>query len=326
MRVGKERLSWNLERSEVMKRAVIISIIVAALGVGGFAAVQLYANNLVRNSLDQYIEEMGPEASINYGQVRYDLFRRRAYIRDIRINSSAAAGRGADELNIGELAVLEYDLENRIPYRFHARASEMTIPLDFEEQALADLEAMGFARQDVEQLHMTSEMSYGYAGENRELTLEKYKLDIRGWMAFSAAVTLAEIDLEKLAALAGKDPEKSSPLALLAVLGKVQLVSASLDMEVATLAERLIEGVARKEGVEAELFREETALAAERKMAQDPGMPPELASFITEFIRRPGNVRMGISPAEPVSAIELFTLSESGGAIMERLGVDLVKY
>jgi hypothetical protein len=309
-----------------MKRAVIISVIVAALGVGGFAAVQLYANNLVRNSLDQYVEEMGPAASMNYGRVHYDLFRRQAIIRDIRINSSEAAGGGTDTLNIGELAVMEYDHENRIPHRFHARASGMTIPLDFEEQALADLEAMGFARQDVEQLHMTSEILYGYAGENGELTLEKYTLDIRGWMAFSAAATLVGVDLEKLAALAGEDPEKANPLALLAVLGNIQLVSASLDMEVATLAERLIEGVAWKEGVEAELFREETALAAERKMAQDPGMPPELASFITEFIRRPGNVRMGISPGEPVSAIELFTLSESGEAIMERLGVDLVKY
>lgn len=308
-----------------MRGKRVLAASAAVLLAISYLGVQLYADHLVREQFVRFAGKLAPELELSCRKVHFDLFGRQAHLRNVTLVKRDPLPGVPAAMTIDDVTVWRYDLDHDPPHYAGVRVSGMVVPTEFATGAMRDLEKMGFAHEDVENLHMDGELEHHYDALTASLSLDRCRFTLRGWLSLAAAVRLTAVDLERISALRQGALQQQGPLALAAEMGKIQVAAATMQLEASVLTDRVLGGIAEKRGLNVQRLKNQTAEAARARLSGDPDMPPGLARLVAEFIRQPGSLEVTLAPESPVSLAEI-AAAEGIRPLWELLNVKVVKY
>jgi hypothetical protein len=305
-----------------MKRTILIAgAAVLAACLAAYSA-QVYANHVIRKQVEEYSASLLPDVEMTVEKCRYSLIGRSAHFYGVSIVDKALVEEGFDRINMDEVVVYRYDTENMTPNFADLIIKGIAIPDSFAREIRSGLEQIGLSAGETSDLKIDFQSRYHFDPVGKELKADRNDMQIRGLAGFKLKFHLVNID----PALFRQQPgAEVSPFILIAAIGNIRLVSADMFLEIGELADKVFDGLARKNSISVAQLKEKTISRIEAGIRENPGISAAMGERVLDFIREPGDMKITLSPGKPVSVLEVLSMSEHGDLLARELNVRIEK-
>ena len=256
-----------------------LPIVLVALYFG----INLYAERRVQKEVDNAIAEMSSFADVQYEDVDFDLFSRKASIKGVVISPVGEERR----LSIDRVVVLKAKGEKTFFTRLHILFMGVRVESgEAGEKVAAFLDDLGY---EPEEMKADIELDYRFKPEERDFRLKTLTYRVKNMGEISLSLHLSNIDL------------RDDALSLLLSFPRILIHEAKLSYRDDSLVPRLLRAMAEKRGISVDSMIKEITAEVERGISEEgEQIAAEALEAFRKFLEDPEEISLIISPKNPL--------------------------
>ena len=263
-----------------MKKFITILIIVVAL-IGTKA---LYIDRNASKEVEARLQKVEGFVDIEYDKVSVDLLGWKPRMKKVTISQPGSSAK----TEIDSIVIKGFDDEHEIPLFMDISFEGVKMEVNeanFGSQA-KELKRLGY-----EEIQAKMQLNYHYDQEKKEFTLKQFRFGADDAGHIQAKFQLSNIDL---------NPD--TLFFLLMTYPNIRINSAEFSYDDDSLLPRLQKFMAEKEGKSVDAVIEEMTDSLDREIEKEENKFNKKAiKALKKFVKKPDEIKITISPKEPVS-------------------------
>jgi preprotein translocase subunit YajC len=267
-------------RKRMKKFIAFIVIIVLVIGVKMF-----YIDRNAQKQVDLRLEQMHNFVDLKYGKAKVDLIGWNTHLKNVTI--SPAGTKAATQVE--DVIIYDLDREKEIPTHLHIafKGLNMEVNRDNFGDGAENLQRMGYKK-----IQGSLEIGYDYDLEKKAFHLKTFRVGAEDVGHVSAEVRLSNIDLSSV-----------DVFSFLLSFPQILLHNAELRYEDDSLVSRMQKLAAEEQGKSVDELVKEMTDAIDKEIENEENkFTKDALKAVKKFIKDPDEIKIVISPKEPVSA------------------------
>ncbi len=264
-----------------MKKTIVFIVLIAVVvGVKLF-----YIDRVAQKEIEEHLEEMDSFVNISYDRASVDVVGWNTRLKNVTISPA-----GTDATTkVRDVIIYDVDEEREIPAYLHVafKGFDVEVNRDNFGKGAEDLNRMGY-----EKIEGQIEIDYQYDLEKKAFHLKTFRVGADDVGEVAAEIHISNVDLYA-----------QDLFSLLFALPKILLHRAELRYEDDSFVRRLQKLTAEQQGKTVDELVEEMTQTLDQEIENEENKFTKAAlKAIKEFVKDPDEIKIVISPKEPVSA------------------------